>query len=266
MSRYRWTKDRILLEIRRQHARGEDLSVRRMRAIGLGGMVTTAYRLFGTWRRAIAEAGVAAPVVRARRWSVERIVAEIRRLAGDGNDTSYSEARRVAPALVSAAYRHPELGNWSKALEAAGLSPEGSRPRERWTRQKIVDEIQGMEDSGASLAFGAARELNSRLVGAACSRRHFGSWGGAVRAAGFDYDAYRARRRWTRERIIATIKHLHAGGVALTTSSVRRSGWSSLLEAARKPTMFGSWREAVECAGIDYEQVRRASETAGIRD
>lgn len=258
MPRLKWTRDRILLELRRLDARGERLSARRMRAIGLGGMVTTAYRLFGSWREALEEAGVEAPASRPRKWTLERIVVEVRRLASEGQDVSYAAMRGSSPRLVQAAYRHPELGNWSKALEAAGLAPEKYQKRKRWSRQKIIEEVQAMEARAESLAFAAARDSQPNLVSVACSGRHFGSWAKAVAAAGFDYESFRRRRRWTRERILATIKRLHAKGDLLTAARLKESGQGALVVAARKPSMFGSWRDAVECAGIDYEEVRRA--------
>lgn len=266
MPRFKWTRDRILLEIRRLAARGERLSTRRMSAIGLGGMVTAAYALFGTWRKAIDESGVDAPRSRARHWTVERITIEIRRMVAEGEDVSHSGARRVNGRLVAAAYRHPELGNWGKALQAAGLDPEEHRRRRRWSRDRIVKEIQGRAARGESPAFGATVDDDPGLVAAACNKRHFGSWAAAVEAAGFDYDRCRRRHRWTREGILATIKQLHADGALLSTSGLKRSGWASLVATAAKPSMFGSWRDAVECAGIDYEEVRRASLAAARRD
>ena len=259
MPRIKWTRDRILLEIRRLHARGEDLAVRHLRSVGLGGMVTTAYRLFGTWRQALAEAGVETQAPRPRRWSLERIQSDIRQLAAEGRDLSYAAMRASVPRLVTAAYRHPQLGNWTRALEAAGVATDKYARRGDWTAQRIVAEIRGMAERGESLAFGEARRHQPKLVRAACDPRRFGAWGAAVRAAGVDYDACRRRREWTRERVLATIKHLHQARVPLTTTGVRRSGWSCLVEAARKPAMFGCWREAVECAGIDYEEQRRLS-------
>lgn len=259
MPRLRWTKDRILLEIRRLHARGEPLTARHMRSIGLGGMVTTAYKLFGGWREAIAQAGATAPEGRARNWTVERIVAEVRGMAAQGRDLSYSGALEANPRVVAAAYRNPELGNWGRALEAAGLAPEAHRRRGAWTRQAIIEQIRGLAAQGRPLSFGAARAARPDLVAAACSERHFGSWERAVAAAGLDYDGIRRRRRWTPERIVAAIKHLHASGGPLTTTALRRGGWAGLVAAARRPGMFGSWRDAVECAGIDYEQARRAA-------
>ncbi len=229
-----------------------------MQAVGLGGMVATAYKLFGTWRKAIEAAGVDAPVTRERKWPLERILAEIRRMAREGLDVSFGAVHRLQPRLVEAAYRHPALGNWRKALEMAGLDPTEHQQRQQRSRQSIIEAIQAMADRGESLGFGAARGRWPRLVAAACSRQHFGSWAKAVQAAGFDYEAHRQRQRWTRERILATIKHLHADEHPLTGAWLKRTGWGALVAAARRPSMFGSWRDAVECAGIDYESVRQA--------
>ena len=265
MPRRKWTKERVLAQIRRLHSRGERLSARRVQSLGLGGMVATAYRLFGSWRDAIEQAGVHEPVSRARKWNRERIVAAIRGLARQGQDVSFAAVRRAEPRLVQAAYRHPELGNWGNALRAAGLGASSHGRRRSWSRQQIINEIQAMARAGSSLAFSHARRTNPKVVSAACSPRHFGAWGNAVAAAGFDYEEHRRRRRWTRERILATIRHLRAQGHPLSASELERAAWGALVAAARKPAMFGSWRHAVESAGIDYDQVRHASRNTTVR-
>lgn len=258
MARIKWTRDRIVLEIRRLHARGERLTSRRMGAIGLGGMVTTAYKLFGSWRAAVQAAGVPEPEPEPHRWTLERITNEILRLAREGRPLSYAQVRKTNRALVDAAYRHPALGNWERALQAAGLEPDQHQQRKRRTRQSIIDEIRQISGRGEPLSFAHVRAQYPRLASAAVSESQFGSWAAAVEAAGFDYEEHRQRRRWTRERILATIKRLHAAGQPLNSTWLGRNGYGALVVAARRPGMFGSWPDAVECAGIDYEQARRA--------
>lgn len=258
MARIKWTQDRIILEIRRLQTRGERLTCRRLTAIGLGGMVTTAYKLFGSWSAALQAAGVPQPPAEPHRWTLERITTEISRLAREGQPLSYAAVRKSQPALVNAAYRHPSLGNWERALVAAGLDADQHQQRRRRSRQGIIDEIREIAARGEPLSFARMRARYPDLVGAAVNPGQFGSWKAAVEAAGFDYEDHRRRRRWTRERILATIKKLHAAGQLLTGAWLTRTGYGALVVAARRPGMFGGWREAVECAGIDYEQVRQA--------
>ncbi|MGB9619947.1 MAG: homing endonuclease associated repeat-containing protein, partial [Armatimonadota bacterium] len=61
-----------------------------------------------------------------------------------------------------------------------------------------------------------------------------------------------SKRRWSPELIIAEIRRLHSIGSDITQSRVEAID-SKLTSAAVR--YFGSWRAAVEAAGIDYSEV-----------
>ncbi len=63
------------------------------------------------------------------------------------------------------------------------------------------------------------------------------------------------RRRWTYKRIIDEIRDLHAVGEPLDTRNMRRLGYGGMLAAAYRNPGLGSWRAAVEAAGLEYEEV-----------
>jgi hypothetical protein len=260
MPRLHWTRERVVLEIRRLDARGERLATRRLQSIGLGGLVAAGYKLFGSWGEALRQAGVAPPPPLPRGRTLESILARIRQMAETGQDLSCGAVREHDHRLVSAACRHPALGNWSRALELAGIA--GRVRHARWTREQILSEIRRLAGEGSSLSFGAVRATRQDLASAACRKQHFGSWEAAVAAAGLDYHGRRRRPAWTRQRVMNALVELHAAGAPLTTSWLQRNGWSSLVAVARRPSMFGSWRDALECAGIDYEQARREAREA----
>lgn len=260
-----WTRDRVLLELGRLNGQGEELKTRRLQTRGQGGLVAAAYRLFGSWREALAAAGLRAAPVRRHRHATEDLLAAIVRHAEAGHDVSCASLRQRDPRLVRAVYRDPELGSWTVALERVGLQNRGRRGR--WSREAIVEEITRMAARGDDLCARAVRTRNRRLVSAACRPQHFGSWRAALSAAGVEADRWRERRRWSRDRVLKTLKELNALGLPLSTAWLQRNGHSSLVTVARRPSMFGSWRDAVEAAGIDYDQVRRAarSRTAARR-
>lgn len=60
--------------------------------------------------------------------------------------------------------------------------------------------------------------------------------------------------RWTRKGIVAEIQHLHRAGIALNYASAE-TNHSQLMRAAA--WHFGTWRHAVETAGIDYNALSR---------
>jgi len=92
----------------------------------------------------------------------------------------------------------------------------------------------------------------------------FGSWKRCIQAAGLNYDkvgvADSAKPKYpTAASIIRAIKTRHKTGLALNTLSIagkagKADSDASLYRAARAE--FGSWRKAIEAAGIDYRTVK----------
>jgi len=129
---------------------------------------------------------------------------------------------------------------------------------ESWTRDKVLQRIRQLAERGEPLNHQDAKRSHPSLVSAASSRRLFGNWARAVEAAGIDYDSVRKTTRWTRDRIVRTIRTLDGEGRPLNNSSMRRMGYRGMMEAARRPGAFGSWEAAVRAAGLEYDQVRRS--------
>ncbi|MCU5408006.1 hypothetical protein OCA16_26045 [Bacillus cereus] len=59
-------------------------------------------------------------------------------------------------------------------------------------------------------------------------------------------------RKWTKETITGEINSLNNQGVHISQTNITKIN-SALFHAAKKH--FGSWRDAVESSGIDYEEV-----------
>ena len=74
------------------------------------------------------------------------------------------------------------LGDWGKALQAAGFDPETMRMQGSWNRQKIIKKLQNMRDRNLPLY--ARYVLKNHAALFSSSRREFGSWNNALRAAG----------------------------------------------------------------------------------
>lgn len=255
MSRRKWSKERITEEIKRLQAEGQSLSTRNMAELGYSGMVTTSYKseYFGSWRNAIVAAGFDPKQVcrRRRKWTREHILQRIRELHAAGEDLSHSAAKRRHQYLVVVAINDRFFGSWRQAVEAAGIDYEAVSKHEYWTRERIVERIRELHAGGERLSHEEAKRRHGALVSAASSPRYFGSWGAAIRAAGLDYDAVRRINRWSREKILATIRELHAQGQPVTNSNMRRLGYRGMMEAASRAENFGSWAAALETAGLD---------------
>lgn len=131
-------------------------------------------------------------------------------------------------------------------------------PGKVWTQVKIIAAIKQLHLQGADLSPTAVQIEHSALFSSARSRSHFGSWRIAIEAAGFNYDEIkRVKQRWTREEITARICELHAAGEDLLDPQFKMRH-RSLYLAACAHRYFGSWRRAVEGAGLNHEKMRES--------
>jgi len=262
MSRRKWSREKIIEDIKSLAAAGHSLSTRSMAELGYSGMVTTSYKpeYFGSWRNAIVAAGLDPKAVcrRKRKWTRERILERIQELHASGEDLSHSAAKRNHQYLVVVAINGRFFGSWRQAVQAAGIDYEEVSKHEYWSRERICERIRELNASGESLSHEDAKRYQGALVSAASSPRYFGSWGNAIRAAGLDYDQIRKINRWTREKIIHTISELHGQGESVHNGNMRRLGYRGLMEAACRTENFGSWAEAVRAAGIDYDRLTQS--------
>lgn len=125
----------------------------------------------------------------------------------------------------------------------------------RWNEQTITDEIRRLHAEGVDLSYSTIARGHLALMRACV--RHFGSWRAAVEHAGFGYRDVRRYRVWTRETIVARIRELHDAGEDLSWRHISTVVDPQLAAAAAKPKHFGSWRAAIEAAGLTYSSVRR---------
>lgn len=191
-----WSKDRIVRAIRKHYEQGKDLlSAEFKRANRQLYSAACAKRYFGSWRRAVEAAGLDYDRIRGRHfWSRETIIAQIRDLHAAGKSLSWSSINRHNPGLYRAARRRENFGSWRAALRAAGVEQVSTSTPKRWTRRRIIEEIQAMHRQGQDLSQKAVMASNGALLSAAKSARYFGTWREAVEAAGIDYDTVRHRR------------------------------------------------------------------------
>ena len=128
--------------------------------------------------------------------------------------------------------------------------------QQKWSRERIKRYVVFLSQKGISLNAGEICRSYPSLFSAANSKQYFGSWGEAVKEAGFDYEEIKKRakqrvieklRRWSREMIIEEIKRLSREEVNPVYE--RNLG---LYSAARRE--FGNFREALKAAGVEDTQ------------
>ncbi len=128
----------------------------------------------------------------------------------------------------------------------------------KWNKETIGNEILRMFESGENLNYATVAQEQVALLRAAT--RYFGSWRLAIEFAGLNYEDIRRYKTWSRDRILGRIQELHAKGEDLSWRHVSTVVDPQLAAAATKRKHFGSWRNAVNSAGLDYRQIRRYRE------
>ena len=91
-----------------------------------------------------------------------------------------------APLVGPGPLKHPEGALSDARFFDPGPMPSSMRAaRRHWTQRTVIEAIQDRRSAGHSLKHNDVRKENNALLGAAYQK--FGSWGEAVRAAGFEY-------------------------------------------------------------------------------
>ena len=120
-----------------------------------------------------------------------------------------------------------------------------------------MEHIRELKERREDLSYNRiAREVQGLLSSA---NYHFGSWKAAVEAAGINYNRdVRRIPKWTKERIIQTIRSARNSGVDLSWTNVsKQREYSGMAYASIRETRFGSWDAALEAAGLQPAVVRR---------
>lgn len=121
----------------------------------------------------------------------------------------------------------------------------------KWDRQRIATELLRLRRAGHDICSRNLRRSHARLHSAAI--HHFGSYRAAVESAGIDYGTvcHEPPHHWSREAIITELRR--RGGQPLHQAAMERDAPALVMAAYR---YFGTYRRAIEAAGMDYESVR----------
>jgi len=233
-----WTRSRLIAEIRRHHRAGVPLRI----TVAPVKLVRAGQRLFGSWKAAVEKAGLHYDdLLLLRRWSREKVIEMIQKLAGDGVPINGTHIRRRYPFLFAAAIvQFPS--SWGKALRAAGFDPdEHKKRRGRWDKQKAEDWVRKRVENRRSIL---VRDVPGDLKDFA--QYHIdGGWSGFVESLGIPYPG-KKDRRWTKELVLNEIRRWDSNGQAMHYSAMKRQD-SNLLKKAI--IFYGSWDRARTAAG-----------------
>jgi len=168
--RPRWTKPLIIQMIKQAKRKDNDLHwsavSRRRDELGRAAFASLQPRLFGSWDRALAAAGLDADEIsRYRKWDRNTIVAELKERFSDEEALNSGALQREDPGVHAAAVRH--FGSYDNALKAAGFRPDRHRQRRRWSKDVVVRELRKFANGNGGLRDADLRSENPALYGAA---------------------------------------------------------------------------------------------------
>jgi hypothetical protein len=173
-----------------------------------------------------------------RKWTREGILGELR----NERELSWACLRRNNYPLLSAAEKG--FGSFRKAVEALGLDYDEIAKRKPQNKKWLIKEIHAFVASGDPVS--TLYTSHSHLM--IKSKRLFGSVPKAFKAAGYRYDDLKRSvghaSSWpTRNDLIRAIRRL-----PITYHETVRKRHRGLF--ARAERLFGSWRAAVQAAGL----------------
>jgi hypothetical protein len=120
---------------------------------------------------------------------------------------------------------------------------------QHWTRRRIIATIRRLHRRGRSLR---EKSVPHPLFDA--GYRLFGSWGAAIQAAGFDYEATTGVRRWSQQKVVERIQDLHSKGVPINRKYIQQR--YSFLYRAGIRWFPRSWSKAPLASGFDPAEHR----------
>lgn len=193
----------------------------------------------------------------AQSWTKQKVLDEIQALYNRKGRINSAFVQHQTPNLYQAALRC--FGNYRNTVEAAGFSYEKIKRSEGnvvvVTSEKVVKQICHIYMTRGKINSRFVQDRWPSLWGIA--RKRFGSYGAAVKAAGFDYKKIKAEEHqkrviWNSEKVKTELSKFYRKHKKLSLKFVIQRK-PSLAAAAVK--QFGSFRKAVEAIGVDYESV-----------
>lgn len=243
-----WTKRRVVLEIKRRHARGAPMNSpavsRSDRAL-----IDWARKLFGSWDEACVAGGLDPSGYRHRLppWNEDRAVRWMRAQIASGRPVTASAASDGLWRFVKARLKL----HWVDFAKSFGVDDsQVGRKRDYWTRRMVLDEIRRRHREGRPMNARSVSLEYSALINQA--NKLFGSWDTACKAAGLRPDDYRRQREWTDGRVLREIRGRQRQGHKMNAKSIGREYGALMRQAIKR---FRSWDAACEAAGIGIQRL-----------
>ncbi len=191
MAKTKWDRDKIVKRILTLQRLDEDLTCSHVKEID-SALVGAAISYFKNWGAALEASGLDYDEIRklskqrrnekVKKWSTEKVLEDIRRVAETEDDISHAFMKEKHPTLVAAATNY--IGSWKKAIELAGLDYDeiiikGRRLRaerkNEWYRMLLVERLAKMNIADEKVLQERNPEFHKRII------KYFGDWRTALR-------------------------------------------------------------------------------------
>lgn len=110
------------------------------------------------------------------KWNKETIINTIKKLQNDGIKINYKSIYNTNKKLIYASDKY--FGNWSCALEAAGIKADSIIQFEKWSKEKVIDRMKKLSAKGIKLITSSIYKEDKLLLAAIHS--YFGSLRNAI--------------------------------------------------------------------------------------
>jgi hypothetical protein len=187
-----WTTEKVLEEIKERAKRKMSLKPKIVKKTQYG-LYRAAVRRYGSWKKALAAAGLEAVEGMRKVWAKGELEAELRAWVQRYGILKSGSLMKTNRKLFDGVRNR--YGSFQAAARALGL-PYGERPR--WTAEKVREVVFERIRQGRSISPDPLRREAGGLYKAL--RRIFGSWEESLRSMGLDPQLYLAGRTETQRK------------------------------------------------------------------
>lgn len=245
-----WDKETILSELKRIYEISGELSPTYMNANGHSSIPVISKKLFGSYEKAISEAGFDVMEVFRKKnvWTDAEVKEYLLRVFDIEGTFSQKLYRNKYRKLISIA--HSKYGGWYRMLKHFDLPTE--EVKTQWdSSSQVISEIRSLKESGEGAN---PSSISNSLYLAA--KRKFGSWDAALEASGLDPDIERVNVRWDRDKLLKRLKDYAGAGYNLSWSSIL--SLDSALAHSFK-LYYDSWDDFLKDAGLFNKSISEIS-------
>lgn len=185
----KWTKDSLLEELKKRSQPGNSIRFDPLRKNTT--FEDAVYEEFGSWKRAIEEAGLHPKTKLINYWTPDEVIKRLKMIAERGEQMNTLALEVNHPRLWNAARRL--FNNIESAVQAAGYEYDSVKKRLSWDEDEIRNKIREMYEKGEDITQISMMKKDSKLL--AAGQKFYGSWSRAVEKAGIDYAKAKQRHR-----------------------------------------------------------------------